>query len=705
MEGAGTVELDGEMPVLAATERGRSIQKKAPTKSGQHRGGGKRTSTEPASVSVETRLKEFPGQGFAKVMGNLRCAGCKRDLPLIKSSLEAHVQTSKHQEHLKKLQHLQASDTVLKQELTDHFERYADEKGASLSPAAHLERFHAVRGYMFAGIELSKLDNTRGLLERNGESMTHSSHMAMYVPKVEAKEIETTAAELHEKKASLTLDGTRRNGEAIAGVARWCSKDYVIIHRLVLFVTTEKNVNGQELAALVTNLWMRYGKILEDLTCFARDGCSVNHAAARRLKTTFSFADDLLCFCHLLSLVGSHMDFPVLMEFMTAWLILVQSSPAARSLFSSLIGVAMKQFSTIRWYSKMEVIIQIGENFGMVPGFLQQLLDLGIGDATSNKMMDIYKRDPLWLQLSIAAHMDMEKIMTTCFEMEGERLEILLLHSRIEALRQFGASLRDDATNRGVLHNVDALIRRNAKSPVVGLVFTKSFPGHGTFKGCIEGIEIEDDETSIYKVKYEDGDEEELDETSILALLDVYGDLLHQQVLDGLSPAFDYLENRLTGQCLPQFDCTHSYAICRVLQLFNPAYVAEHELAIDAAVVRELALVIPLAAVRGGALLTELERHLPLYVAAAHGFTADHGNVDDFTESVLGWYKNHSGEIGAWAEASLIAFSFTPSSAAAERVFSLLKTLFGPNQDMALADFVQGSMMVRYNGGKRGTSF
>ena len=94
-----------------------------------------------------------------------------------------------------------------------------------------------------------------------------------------------------------------------------------------------------------------------------------------------------------------------------------------------------------------------------------------------------------------------------------------------------------------------------------------------------------------------------------------------------------------------------------------------------------------------------------MYVAAAHGFTADHGNVDDFTEILLGWYKNHSGEIGAWAEASLIALSFTPSSAAAERVFSLLKTLFGPNQDMALADFVQGSMMVRYNGGKRGMSF
>ena len=94
------------------------------------------------------------------------------------------------------------------------------------------------------------------------------------------------SAELHEKKTSLTLDGTQRNGEAAAWVGRWCSEDYVIIHRPVLFVTTEKNVNGKELAALVANLWIRYGGILQELTCFARDGFSVDHAASRRLRTT-----------------------------------------------------------------------------------------------------------------------------------------------------------------------------------------------------------------------------------------------------------------------------------------------------------------------------------------------------------------------------------------------------------------------------------
>ena len=73
-----------------------------------------------------------------------------------------------------------------------------------------------------------------------------------------------------------------------------------------------------------------------------------------------------------------------------------------------------------------------------------------------------------------------------------------------------------------------------------------------------------------------------------MGLLDVYGDGLHQRVIDAILPAFDYLENRLTGQCQAQFDCTHSYAICRVLRLFGPSYVAEHEATADSASVRKL---------------------------------------------------------------------------------------------------------------------
>ena len=507
------------MPIMAAIERDRQPKLKNATKTGGH--SGRRKSTEP-QISVGARVCEYPGQSFAKVLGKLRCRCCKKDLPVIKSSIEAHIKTGKHISNLKKQEASDKSDKAFSEELTDYYSKHVDEKGASISPATHLARFHAVRGAMFAGIPMAKLDSIRALLERNGESMTHSSHMAAaYIPKVEACEFSAMLDEIRGQKCSLTIDGTRRNGEAIAGVGRWCSKEYKINHRLVLFITTLKNVNGQQLAALVTNLWMRLTKTLEELTCIARDGCAVNHAAGRTLSTTFSFADDLICFCHLLSLVGGHMNFPELTEFMTAWLLLVQSSPAARELFSSLIGVAMKRFSNIRWNSKSEVIIQIGENFGIVPDFLQQLINLDIGDATTSKMMDIYTRDPLWLELSIAAHMDLKILVSTTYEMEGERLEILLLFSRFEAIRQLGRSLRDDETNRGVLRNVDAVIRRNAKTPKEGLVFTKQFPGHGSFTGRIVSIEVVDDE-KVFKVVYDDDDdEEELGEGEITGLLNV----------------------------------------------------------------------------------------------------------------------------------------------------------------------------------------
>ena len=63
--------------------------------------------------------------------------------------------------------------------------------------------------------------------------------------------------------------------------------------------------------------------------------------------------------------------------------------------------------------------------------------------------------------------------------------------------------------------------------------------------------------------------------------------------------------------------------------------------------------------------------------------------------------KDNATEIGAWSEAAKIAFAMAPYSAGAGRVFSMLKTLFGNNQDSALADFIRGSMMPHYNSSMR----
>ena len=49
-----------------------------------------------------------------------------------------------------------------------------------------------------------------------------------------------------------------------------------------------------------------------------------------------------------------------------------------------------------------------------------------------------------------------------------------------------------------------------------------------------------------------------------------------------------------------------------------------------------------------------------------------------------------------------IVFAFTPNSAAAERVFSMLKAMFGDQQMETLADIIQTALMLRINQRKVG---
>ena len=55
------------------------------------------------------------------------------------------------------------------------------------------------------------------------------------------------------------------------------------------------------------------------------------------------------------------------------------------------------------------------------------------------------------------------------------------------------------------------------------------------------------------------------------------------------------------------------------------------------------------------------------------------------------------GSFPAWALAARIVFASSPNSASCERVFALLRNLFGELQMKSLADYVQAALMLNYN--------
>lgn len=77
------------------------------------------------------------------------------------------------------------------------------------------------------------------------------------------------------------------------------------------------------------------------------------------------------------------------------------------------------------------------------------------------------------------------------------------------------------------------------------------------------------------------------------------------------------------------------------------------------------------------------------YMAGAKGV--------DSTAHCVKWWKQHATLLPAWAAAEKNALAAQPSSAVVEQAFSLLNSTLGDKQDNSLKDYIETSVMLRYN--------
>jgi hypothetical protein len=132
--------------------------------------------------------------------------------------------------------------------------------------------------------------------------------------------------------------------------------------------------------------------------------------------------------------------------------------------------------------------------------------------------------------------------------------------------------------------------------------------------------------------------------------------------------------------------------MCRVARAFNPNFAAAF---VDPAFVDAMAAIKPLQNLN---LLAGMKRELPLYLTAAQNAQAiDTSDIDSFTEAVLTWWRINGNTFPTWALAARIVFAISPSSAACERIFALVKTMFGEQQMSALKDYIEAALMLRAN--------
>lgn len=87
--------------------------------------------------------------------------------------------------------------------------------------------------------------------------------------------------------------------------------------------------------------------------------------------------------------------------------------------------------------------------------------------------------------------------------------------------------------------------------------------------------------------------------------------------------------------------------------------------------------------------IPSLKAELPSVLAACEGV---HHSVNP-----IDWWKSHGEQFKTWLEAFKLVLLVQPSSASAERVFSLLTNSFSRQQESALEDYIQLSVLLQYN--------
>ena len=146
-----------------------------------------------------------------------------------------------------------------------------------------------------------------------------------------------------------------------------------------------------------------------------------------------------------------------------------------------------------------------------------------------------------------------------------------------------------------------------------------------------------------------------------------------------VQPGLDYFQRQL-GSSLKR-----SLEVFKCAGLFSPSKI--NLMRPDANALEQSLAAVPFLCIP--TITSGLKDELPDYLARASGTSQD---ID-----VLEWWKLNASTLPNWSEAAKKIFLLQPSSAAAERVFSVLKNSFDEHQIHSLQDYIESSVMLQYN--------
>jgi hypothetical protein len=241
----------------------------------------------------------------------------------------------------------------------------------TLADEESIFRCDTVGAFLSAGISLNKLTALRPFLEHYCKAKLDdvSNLKKVYIPRLRlARRNEIKAAIQAGAQICIIHDGTNRHSEFYCVVARWCDSAFNFQERLVALKAYRGAQKAHELALMLTELLsgrdgldVPMGEVLEDgsysaggLLAVIRDRASVNQKCANVMKLMWINYMDFECLSHTFSKVGEKMPLTCLITFRDD-LMIALNSQAFKAHVRLFLAHPPRKPSATRWWSTWEL--------------------------------------------------------------------------------------------------------------------------------------------------------------------------------------------------------------------------------------------------------------------------------------------------------------------------------------------------------------
>lgn len=409
--------------------------------------------------------------------------------------------------------------------------------------------------------------------------------------------------------------------------------------RLLAASMLQQSMTGAQMAAwLMHKLQVDYHIPLSRVHCAVRDGAAVNGVATAFIRQLQPLMFDIICSSHSAALAGHKFNCPLAKKFVSLWVVMMAHSNIARQMWLQIALVRALIKSNVRWGSEWTLIKQLYTFWSAVKALI-------------NNEGEFAKKTRAELKEFLVPEVEFELL-----------LELALILDCGKFIFDFVYLYEGDGFITCSMWRAKELLLTGVAAIV---------EGHNTCPNLLAEV---DRQSALGRGEAAD-------------LLAITCGKAHNVLLKLESmwrePAAGVTRGKLYS----------TFVIYEGMQLLNPHFLRTVDIGPACHALIDKILTLPVLAVQQG-LRDRLINELAMFYVLSENVPQD--------APLLSWWFGVRAALPTWYKVVVAeAVIMQPTSATAERVFSMMTWMFGDDQRAALEDYKETAMMLRYNGLQR----